>query len=70
MKKLLSVLTIFALILSTVIFSAAADTIGIASDELPTTGWTFEASSTNANNGVPTEVPENVIDGTAEKHWH
>ena len=52
------------------IFSAAADTIGIASDELPTTGWTFEASSTNANNGVPTEVPENVIDGTPEKHWH
>ena len=38
--------------------------------ELSTAGWTFEASSTNANNGVPSEVPEKVIDGDPATHWH
>ena len=38
--------------------------------ELPTDGWTFETSSTNTNNGVPTEVPERIIDGKTETFWH
>ena len=38
--------------------------------ELSTSGWTFITSSTNSNNGVPQEKAENVIDGSAESHWH
>ena len=38
--------------------------------ELSTEGWTFDTSSTNANNGVLTEVPERVIDGDTKTHWH
>ena len=38
---------------------------------LSTSGWTFITSSTNSDeNGVPREKPENVIDGSAESHWH
>ena len=39
-------------------------------DELPTKGWTFDASSINETKGVPTEMPENVTDGDLDTHWH
>ncbi len=39
-------------------------------DEIGIEGWTFDTSSTNANNGKPAEVPERVIDGNLESHWH
>ncbi|MBQ2942690.1 MAG: discoidin domain-containing protein [Clostridia bacterium] len=42
----------------------------LSEDELPVTGWTFDASSINANNGIPNEVPEKTIDGDLTSHWH
>lgn len=39
-------------------------------DELGTDGWTLEASSVNANNGVLCEVPERAIDSDLKSHWH
>ncbi len=42
----------------------------LSDDELPVTGWTFDASSINANNGKPNEVPEKTIDGDLKSHWH
>ena len=42
----------------------------LSEDELPVTGWKFDASSINANNGVPNEVPEKTIDGDLVSHWH
>ncbi len=41
----------------------------VAEDEVSVYGWTFDVSSTNANNGVPCEVPELVIDGKLNTHW-
>ncbi len=41
----------------------------VAEDEVSVYGWTFDASSTNANNGVPCEVPELVVDGKLNTHW-
>ncbi|MDO5478108.1 MAG: discoidin domain-containing protein [Clostridia bacterium] len=61
------------LIGSTVTASSEAvqETTGeAATGELSTSGWTFITSSTNSSNGVPREKPENVIDGSAESHWH
>ena len=37
--------------------------------ELPVTGLKITASTVNANNGVPAEVPEYVIDGNLDTHW-
>ena len=42
----------------------------LSEDELPVDGGTFDASSINANNGKPNEVPEKTIDGDLASHWH
>ncbi len=41
----------------------------VAEDEVSVEGWTFDTSSTNANGGVPCEVPEFVVDGKLNTHW-
>lgn len=64
MKKMMA--SILILILSLGVFGVSA----FETDELPTNGWTFSASSINANNGVQYEVPEKVIDGDLKSHWH
>ncbi len=49
---------------------AEIDPTVLSDDENPVTGWTFDTSSTNSNNGVPVEKPENTIDGNLVSHWH
>lgn len=54
-------------------FTVAPETGGkilTAADELGVSGWTFAASTVNENNGRPAEVPERVIDGDTQTHWH
>ncbi len=64
MKKIIA--SLLAVILSFSVLTAFA----VESDELATDGWTFDASSVNANGGVPCELAEYVADGNTKSHWH
>lgn len=67
MKKIISLL-IIAVMAASVTVSAL--TIDLQADEISVSGWAFDASSVNANNGVPLEIPQNVTDGSLSSHWH
>lgn len=63
MKKVMAI--IFSTILTTSLL-----TISAANDELTNDGWTIEASTVNANGGVPWELAEYAIDGDSTTFWH
>lgn len=67
MKKIVSLITALIVFASIMTWSGYAIDAG---DEIRVSGWTFDTSSTNANNGIPAEVPENTIDGDTKTHWH
>ena len=67
MKKTIAFLTVLILIGTALpIFGAST----LSDDEISKSNWSFDTSSTNANNGIPAEVPESVIDGNTDTHWH
>lgn len=68
MKKIISLLITIALFASLMV--GAAFSIDLQEDELSVSGWAFDASSINANKGVPLEIPQNVTDGSLISHWH
>ena len=68
MKRIVSLIT--ALLIFASLMTGSIFAINVEDDEIPVFSWTFEASSTNVNNGVPLEVPRNVIDGDLDSHWH
>lgn len=63
-KKLLPAILILVLIMSGRAYAKLNE------DELDIEGWTLEASSINANNGILCEVPERAIDSDLKSHWH
>lgn len=61
---------IIASLLAVILGFSVLTSFAVESDELDTDGWTASASSVNANNGIPAEVPEKVFDGNTKSHWH